>query len=61
MLFRSENSPFAVTIIATGNYLYMASQEAYDYRSYEADTGNYVKGSSEKLSEKFVEMLKSLA
>ena len=60
-MYIKENSPFAVTIIATANYLYMASEAAYDYRSYEADTGNFVKGSSEKLSEKFVEMLKSLA
>ena len=60
-LYVKENSPFAVTFISTGNYLYMASREAFEYRSYEADTGNFAKGSAEKLSEKFVEMLKSLA
>lgn len=55
-----ENSPFKTTVICTGNSGYIPAAEAYDYRSYEADTGMYAKGTSEKLAQKYVEMLKSL-
>ena len=59
-LYIRENSPFATTVICTGNSGYIPSKEAFDYRSYEADTGMYAKGTAEKLADKYVEMLKSL-
>lgn len=59
-LYVKENSPFETTVICTGNSGYIPAAEAYDYRSYESDTGMYAKGTSEKLAQKYVEMLKSL-
>ena len=58
--FIKENSPFATTFIMEGNYIYLATEAAYDYRSYEADTSHYVKGTAEKLAQEFVDMLKAL-
>lgn len=55
-----ENSPFSATVVITGNSTYIPTVAAYDYRSYEADTSNFVRGSAEKMSEDFVSMLKSL-
>lgn len=55
-----EYSPFETTFIMTGNSGYIPSAEAYDYRSYEADTGYYAKGTAEKLAEQYVQMLKEL-
>ena len=49
-----------VTVIITGNSGYIPSRAAYDYRSYEADTGYYARGTAEKLAEQYVEMLKAL-
>ena len=59
-LYIKENSPFKTTVICTGNSGYIPAAEAYDYRSYEADTGMYARGTSEKLAQKYVEMLNSL-
>lgn len=59
-LYVKANSPFETTVIMTGNSGYIPAAEAYDYRSYEADTGMYAKGTSEKLAEKYVEMLNGL-
>ena len=59
-LYVKRNSPFEVTVIITGNSGYIPSEAAYDYRSYEADTGMYAKGTAEKLAEKYVEMLNAL-
>jgi len=59
-IYIRENSPYETTVIVTGNSGYIASAEAFDYRSYEADTGTYEKGTAEKLAEKFVEMLKNV-
>lgn len=56
-LYVKRNSPFDVTVVCTGNSGYIPSKEAFDYRSYEADTGMYAKGTAEKLAEKYVEML----
>lgn len=53
-------SPFDTTLICTGNNGYIASKEAYDFHSYEADTGLYAKGSAEKLADQLVTMLKGL-
>ena len=59
-IYIRANSPFETTFIISGNNGYIASAEAFDYRSYEADTGTYEKGTAEKLAERYVEMLKSV-
>ena len=59
-LYVKEKSPFDVTFIITGNSGYLPSEPAYDYRSYEADTGMYAKGTAEKLAENYVNMLNTL-
>lgn len=59
-LYIKENSPFEITFIITGNNGYLPSREAYDYRSYEADTGLFAKGTAEALAEKYVEMLQGI-
>ena len=59
-LYIKANSPFETTVICTGNSGYIPAKEAYDYRSYESDTGMYAQGTCEALAEKYVEMLKSL-
>ena len=56
-LYVKENSPFDITFIITGNSGYIPSKEAYEYRSYEADTGYYAPGTAEKLAEAYVRML----
>ena len=59
-MYIKENSPFATTFIMEGNLIYLATEAAYDYRSYEADTSYYVKGTAEKLAEEFVQMLNAM-
>ncbi len=59
-LYVKANSPFETTVICTGNSGYIPAKEAYEYRSYESDTGYYAAGTSEALAEKYVEMLKGL-
>ena len=51
------NSPFATTFILTGNHQYLPSAASYDYRSYEADTSMYAKGTAEKVADELVRML----
>lgn len=58
--FIKENSPFGATVVIAGNYMYLPTQEAYDYHSYEADTSNFARGEAEKVNNEFVSMLKSL-
>lgn len=55
-----ENSPNAMTMVLTGNHGYLPNASAYDYRSYEADTGYFVRGTSERLAETMVDMLKEI-
>lgn len=55
-----ENSPFEVTFLITGNAGYIPSAAAYDYRSYEADTGMYARGVGEQLAQEYVRLLESL-
>jgi len=55
-----ENSPFETTFVITGCSGYIPNEAAYDYRSYEADTGYFAKGTAEKLSEQYVQMLNDL-
>ena len=59
-LYIKRNSPYEITFVISGNHTYIPSAAAYDYRSYEADTGLYAKGTAEKLAEEFVSMLKAL-
>lgn len=54
------NSPFATTVVMEGNLYYVPSEAAFNYRCYEADTGNYEKGTSEKNAQAFVVMLQEL-
>lgn len=55
-----EHSPFETTFICTGNSGYIPNMEAYDYRSYEADTGMYARGTCEAMAEKYVELLNEI-
>ena len=54
------NAPFDKVFWITGNSRYLPCKEAYDYRSYEADTSMYARGTAEKVQEKLVEMLKAI-
>ena len=54
------NSPYDTTFIITGCSGYIPNEAAYDYRSYEADTGYYARGTAEKLAEQYVKMLNDL-
>ena len=58
--YAKEHSPFDTTFIITGCSGYIPCAEAYDYRSYEADTGFYAKGTAEILSEQYVKMLNDI-
>ena len=55
-----EHSPYEINFIVTGNAGYIPSAEAYDYRSYEADTGMYARGVGEDLAKEYVRLLESL-
>ena len=55
-----ENSEFDATVIIAGNYIYLPTQEAYDWRTYEADTSKFARGEAEKMNEQLVEMLNAL-
>ena len=59
-LYVKEHSPFDITFIIAGNFTYLLDKPAYEYRSYEADTGYYAPGSAEKLAENYVEMLNEI-
>lgn len=59
-IYVREHSPFETTFICTGNSGYIPNEAAYDYRSYEADTGMYAKGTCEGLAEKYVELLNEI-
>ena len=59
-LYVKRNSPFEITFLITANSGYLPDVPAYDYRSYEADTGMFAPGEAEVLAENYVEMLKSL-
>lgn len=55
-----EHSPYDINFIITGNAGYISSEAAYDYRSYEADTGMYARGVGEDLAKEYVRLLESL-
>ena len=54
------HGPFENTFIITGNARYLPCMAAYEYRSYEADTGYYAKGTAEKMAATLVEMLEEI-
>ena len=55
-----QNSPFDTTVVICGNHSYVASEAAFDQNTYEAVTGYYAKGTSEKMAEHYVSMLNKL-
>ena len=59
-MYIKENSPFATTLVIEGNLYYVPCEAAFNYRCYEADTGYYEKGTSEKNAQTFVAMLQQL-
>jgi len=59
-LYVKRNSPFEITFLITANSGYLPDVPAYDYRSYEADTGMFAPGEAEVLAENYVEMLNTL-
>lgn len=54
------NAPFKQVFWVTGNSRYLPCKEAYDYRSYEADTSMYARGTAERVQEKLVQMLHAI-
>ena len=59
-MFIKENSPFAMTIVATcsnGGNGYFPSEFTFTYGSYETDTTKYVCGTAEQLADTYVSML----
>ena len=55
-----ENSPFDVTFVITGCNGYIPNEASFDYRSYEADTSAFVKGTGEKLAEEMARLLNTM-
>lgn len=55
-----DGSPFEFTFLLTGNFTYIPSENGFKFRCYEADTGYYVKGTAEKLVDKYLQMLNEL-
>lgn len=55
-----EHSPYEITFLITGNSTYIPSAAAYDYRSYESDTGFYAQGTGELLAQEYVKLLNSI-
>ena len=61
--FIKENSPFPVTFVAecaNGSNGYFPSENSWDNGGYEVDTCKYMKGTAEKLADRYVAMLDSL-
>lgn len=59
-LYVRANSPFETTFILTGNSGYMPPVEAYDYRSYEADTSFFARGTQEEVAPLYIELLNKI-
>lgn len=53
-------APYDTVVFVAGNRGYLPSATAYDYRSYEADTSLYAKGTCERVSGEMVRMLREL-
>ena len=59
-MYIRENSSFETVFICQGNYSYIASEWAFDYRTYESNTGYYAKGTAEMLAKEFVSLLETV-
>lgn len=59
-MYVKENSPFDVTFVITGNSGYIPNVRAYEYRSYESDTGMFASGTGEKMAEEYVKLLEQV-
>lgn len=59
-LYVRANSPFETTFILTGNSGYLPPVEAYDYRSYEADTAYFARGTQEEVAPVYIELLNQI-
>jgi len=59
-IFIRDHSPYQYTFLLTGNSGYIPSAKSHDYRCYEADTGFYMKGTAEKLADKYIELLNDI-
>lgn len=59
-IYIKEHSPYAATMIVSGNSGYIASRYTFEFGSYEAVTGMYREGVAEKLAEHHVNMLKDI-
>lgn len=46
--------------IIAGNSGYIPSEAAYGYRSYESDISNFVKGTAERMQDKYIELLSDI-
>lgn len=55
-----DHSPFPVTFVITGNLIYIPQEYAFEYRSYEADTTYFTKGTAEALEQEYVDLLNSI-
>lgn len=55
-----NRSPYAFTMVLTGNSGYIPSDRAFENRCYESDTGFYARGTAEILVEKLVELLEKI-
>lgn len=63
-IFIKENSPFDMTLLCTNANdwnSYCATEEAYDYVSYESSAGHFARGCAEAAADKFLEMLNGLS
>ena len=59
-LYVRAYAPYDTVVFCAGNCTYLPCATAYDYRSYEADTSLYAKGSCEKVSWQLCQMLQEL-
>ena len=59
-MYVKEHSPFETTFIITGCSGYIGNKAAYEYRSYETDTGIFASGTGEKMAEEYVKLLNAV-
>ena len=59
-MYIREHAPFETVMICQGNYSYIASDWAFDYHTYESNTGYYAKGTAEMLAKEFVSLLETV-
>ena len=59
-MYVKEHSPFDVTFVITSNSGYIPNTRAYEYRSYESDTGMFASGTGEKMAEEYVKLLEQI-